>query len=110
MPDINTICEAKHNSVAKILHQNLALNYFLLNESTLCYKYSPSKVLENNVAHLYWDRGIHTNKTVTCNCPDITLFEKTSKIVYLIDVSMPNSGNLQTAYTKTNEKSCRIKQ
>jgi hypothetical protein len=27
-------------------------------------------------------------------------FEKTNTIVYLIDVSLPNLGNLQTAYAK----------
>jgi hypothetical protein len=90
----------RHGSVAKILHDKLALKYFLLNESTPCYKYNPSKVLENDMAHLYWDRGILTDKTVPHNHSDITLFKKTNKIVYLIDVSLSSSGNLQTAYTE----------
>ena len=44
-------------------------------------KYSPLEVLENNLARLCWDREILTDKTVPLNCPDITLFEKTNKIV-----------------------------
>jgi len=51
-----------------------------------------------------------TDKTVPHNCPDITLFVKTNKIVYLIDVSISNSGNLQAAYTEKMKKICRIKQ
>jgi hypothetical protein len=42
------------------------------------------------------------------NHPDITVFEKANKIVYLIDVSIPNVGNLQTAYTKNLRKSAEL--
>jgi len=91
---------ARHNNVAKILHKKLALKYSILNESTSYCKYNPSKVLENNLACLCWDRGIIIDKIVLHYCPDITLFEKTNKIFYLIDISVTNLGNLQT---------CRIK-
>ena len=90
----------RHDSVAKLLHDKRALKDTLLNESTPYYKYTLSKVLENDVACLYWDRGILTGKTVPHNRPDITLFEKTNKIFYLIDVCLSNSGNLQTAYSE----------
>jgi len=43
--------------------------------------------LESNLARSYWDRGILTNK-----------------IVYLSYVSIPNSGNVQTAETKRMRK------
>jgi hypothetical protein len=33
-----------------------------------------------------------TDKIVLHNCPDVTLFEKTNKIVYLIGISIPNLG------------------
>ena len=45
-----------------------------------------------------------TDKTVPHDCPDITLFMKTNRNVYLIDVSISNSGNLQAAYTKKMKK------
>ena len=51
---------------------------------------------ENNVARLYWDKEILNDKTASHNRPDVTLFENTNKNVYLIDVNIPNSGNLQT--------------
>jgi len=46
--------------------------------------------LENNLTCLYWDRGILIDKIVLHYRPDITLFEKTNKIFYLIDVSITN--------------------
>ena len=45
-----------------------------------------------------------TDITVPQNSPDITLFKKTHKIVCLIDVTVSNLGNLQTAYTKKIRK------
>ena len=56
------------------------------------------------MVHLYWDREILTNKTVLHNNSDITLLEKINKVVYLIYVSIPNSGNLQTSDTKRMRK------
>ena len=41
----------------------------------------------------------NTDKSVLHNHPDITLFEKSNNIVYLIAVSIPNLGNMQIAYT-----------
>ena len=52
------------------------------------------------MARLCWDSGILTHKTVLLNSSNITLFEKTNKIFYLSYVSVPNSGNVQTADTK----------
>jgi hypothetical protein len=92
-----------------MLHDKQAVRYSLLNESTPYYKYNPSKVLENNVECLYWDRGILTDNTIPHNHPDIILFEKTNIILYLTDVSISNFGNLQTAYTKKKEeKICTV--
>jgi hypothetical protein len=71
-----------------------------LGDCVYCYTYDSLKVLENNLAHLCFDRGICTNKIVPCHCLGITLFEKTNEIVYLIDVSISNSDNLRTADTK----------
>lgn len=41
----------------------------------------------------------NTDKSVLHKHPDITLFEKSNNIVHLIAVSIPNLGNMQTAYT-----------
>ena len=57
---------------------------------------------EKKLPYLYWDKEILIKLSLN-NHPDITLHGKTNKIVYLIDVSIPNC-----LYHK-NEKICRIK-
>lgn len=94
----------RHDNVAKILHQAVAHKYTLLNDRTPYYKYIPSKVLESDTVRLYWDRGIITDRTISHNRPDITLIDKGSRTAYLIDVSVPNSGNIQTAYAEKLRK------
>ena len=48
------------------------------------------------------------NKTVPHSHSDITLFEKTDQKVYLFDISVQNSGNVQTAYTKKKRKFAQL--
>jgi len=60
---------------------------------------------EKNLARLYWDKEILNDKIVSHKSPDVTIFEKTNKTVYLIDVNMPKSGNLQTARNEEMRKS-----
>jgi hypothetical protein len=56
--------------------------------------YNPSEVFWSNRARLLWDSGTLADETVSHKRQDITLFEKANNVVYLIDVSVPNSGNL----------------
>ena len=66
------------------------------------------KGLENNLACLDWDRGVIADTTVLHNRSDITLYEKTDQMAYLFDVSVQNSGNLQTVYTKKIRKYAKL--
>jgi hypothetical protein len=74
MPGINTTGPHRYGNVAKILLEKMVVKCYVLNESTPCYKHNSSQVLENNTACLYWDRGIITDKTVSYNRADITLW------------------------------------
>lgn len=97
----NTEYKSRHDDVAKILHEILAFNYQLLTERTPYYKYSTQKVLENEKAKIYWDRTLITDITISHNRPDITVIDRGQKKVFLIDVAVPDSNNLQAAQ---NEK------
>lgn len=57
-------------------------------------------MLENSNHKLYWDRTIITDKTIHYNRPDITVLDKQSKSVYLIDISVCNTHNLTTTHTE----------
>lgn len=91
----STEYKERHDAVAKILHQELALKLQLLQkEKTQHYKYTPEPVLENDDFRLYWDRTILTDQTVAHNRPDLVLVDKKTKKTTLIEVAIPNTSNL----------------
>lgn len=94
----------RHDSVGRIIHQEIAKKYSLITNHTPYYKYQPENILENNTAKLYWNRDIITDKTTPHNKPDITLIHKTTKTTYLIEIAIPNSPNIQKKHTEKIEK------
>ncbi|KAK4880507.1 hypothetical protein RN001_008653 [Aquatica leii] len=94
----------RHNTAAKIIHQELALKYGLIQTQTPYYNYTPETILENENCKLYWDRTLHTDKTIICNRPDITLLNKTQKHTYIIDIAIPNDSNIVQKETEKIEK------
>lgn len=83
----------RHNAVCKIVHQKLALQAELLEESFPYYEYQPTSLLENEEVKLYWDYPIQTDHTVEGNRPDIILLFKKDKKCFLIDISVPEDRN-----------------
>lgn len=101
----------RHNQIVHFIHQMLAQKYKLIsNDLKPYYQYTPNPVLENNEAKLYFDRAILTDKTIHYNRPDITLVNKATKAVYLIDVSVPNTHNLLRSITDKINKYTELKQ
>ncbi|CAK1582520.1 unnamed protein product [Parnassius mnemosyne] len=101
----------KHNQVANIIHQKLALKHKLIQDTnTPYYKYTPHTVLENPTHKLYYDRAILTYRTIHYNRPDITLHDKVSKITYLIDIAIPNTHNLQKTIGEKISKYAELKE
>lgn len=101
---------ARHNQVAKIVHQSLARRHGLVNEEIPYYRYLPSVVLESGTHKLYWDRSVLTDRTIVHNRPDIILMDKVKKETFLIDVGIPNSHNIQSYYAEKEEKYQRLGQ
>lgn len=92
----------RHDSVGKILHQELAQTLKLIQNDRLpYYQYTPETILENNEYKLYWDRSVLTDQQVMHNRPDLILIDKFSRQTTLIDVAIPNNNNLQKIH---NEK------
>ena len=91
----HTEYKQRHDQVAKIIHQKLATKHKLVTEKRKYYQYEPRAVLDNATHKVYWDRTIITNKTMKHNRPDITLIDKAHKTVYLVDIAVPNSNNVQ---------------
>ncbi|CAH2074940.1 unnamed protein product, partial [Iphiclides podalirius] len=94
----------RHNLVARIIHQELALKYGLVERKLPYYKYSPEAVLENDRARLYWDRPIITDRTIVANKPDIVVMDRAQSRVFLVDITIPYDENLVKAETDKKTK------
>ena len=69
-----------------------------------CYLYNPELVLENEHVVIYFDRTIHTHKTLQNNRPDITVIDKTKSCIHLVDIAVPLNRNLQKIYGEKMRK------
>jgi hypothetical protein len=103
----------RHNQIANIIHQKIAIKYKLIDQSTSYYKYKPQAVLDNQHYKLYYDRAVITDQTIHHNRPDIILTDKKNKHTYIIDVAVPSCVNLEktweTKLSKYFELSLEIK-
>lgn len=94
----------RHNSMAKIYHQRIALKLGLLREEQPNHLYTPKTLLQNTRYKLYWDFALVTDRAVMHNRPDITLFDAESKICMLIEFTIPADDNITKAYTEKMTK------
>lgn len=87
----------RHTTAAKVVKQALATAYTFMENPDPYYKYTPIFVLENT------DRtgfNIHTDKTIPAYRLGIIFQFIKEKIIYLIDIVIPNDTNFQTKYTE----------
>ncbi|CAH1108044.1 unnamed protein product [Psylliodes chrysocephalus] len=91
----------RHNNVAKILHIEICYKLKVIDCKTPYYKYNPKNVAENNNFMVYWDREIQTDREVIHNRPDILIFDKQTKEITIIDISVPAPANI---HKKEKEK------
>ncbi|XP_036318615.1 uncharacterized protein LOC118742499 [Rhagoletis pomonella] len=94
----------RHNQVAKIVHQSLAIQHKLVTEELPYFKYTPDAVIENRTSKLYWDRSVLTDRPMPHNRPDIIVVEKEVNQAFLIDIGVPNTHNLQDCYMEKYRK------
>lgn len=92
--------KTRHDNVARAVHKALMRKYCssTTNYNQPTHMYQPLNVFENNNFTVYWDRSILTDRTTHHNRPDITVWNKLEAKVWLIDITVVNTNNLQTAY------------
>lgn len=94
----------RHNSVAGIIHQELAKKYMGEEDLGPYYNYNPPPIKENEDCRLYWDRKIRTHRTTPNNVPDLVLTLKRKKISYIIDIAVPLAKNTQDTFSEKINK------
>ncbi|KAJ8723807.1 hypothetical protein PYW07_007787 [Mythimna separata] len=87
----------RHNLVARIIHQQLALKHSLVESEVPYYRYVPDPVLDNGHVILYWDRSIITDRTVVANKPDIVVVDRIERRAMIVDITVPHDENLVKA-------------
>ncbi|TWW53461.1 uncharacterized protein LOC130519722 [Takifugu flavidus] len=92
----------RHNQVAGIVYRNICTEYGLEVPGTRWE--TPPKVVENEQAKILWDFQIQTDKMVVANQPDIVVVDKHQKTVVVIDVAIPNDGNIRKKEHEKLEK------
>ncbi|XP_044766186.1 uncharacterized protein LOC123322308 [Coccinella septempunctata] len=94
----------RHNAMAKVYHQELALKYGLIRKPKKVHKYAPKELLQNDEVKLYWDFPLVTDRPIPHNRPDIVIFEKTGRKVTIVDITIPADDNAERAYTEKISK------
>jgi len=103
--------KVRHDNVAKIIHQEIVKKALKKTEPMEpYYKYIPNSIEENERYKILWDRTVKTDKEVTCNRPDIIIWDKENRKIQLIDVAIPNSSNLQSTYEEKINKYRQLSQ
>ncbi|XP_045477891.1 uncharacterized protein LOC123683040 [Harmonia axyridis] len=90
----------RHNSMAKIYHQQMALKLGLIQDELQQHLYVPKALLQNATYNMYWDGTLVTDRAVAHNRPDITLFDKVRKTCLLIEFTIPADDNITRAYSE----------
>ncbi|XP_044760842.1 uncharacterized protein LOC123318288 [Coccinella septempunctata] len=90
----------RHNNMAKIYHQKIALNLGLLQDVTPNHLYVPRTLIESARYKLYWDSALVTDRSVMHNRPDIALFDNDRRTCMLIEFTIPADDNITRAYTE----------
>lgn len=90
----------RHNSMAKIYHQQTALKLGLLQEELQSHLYAPKTLLQNARYKLYWDSTLVTDRNVMHNRPDMALFDTEEKTCMLVEFTVPADDNVSKAYTE----------
>lgn len=94
----------RHNSMAKVYHQAIAIQAGLIKKEKRAYEYRPSEILENDRIRLYWDSPLITDRPIAHNRPDIVIFHKLENKVTIIDVTIPADDNIEKAYAEKRMK------
>jgi hypothetical protein len=58
------------------------------------YPHTPKPVCENEDVTVLWNQGVHTDREVTANKPDIIIKSEKEKTCILIDVAIPADRNV----------------
>lgn len=85
----------RHDNIVKYVHWNIAKeNSFEVPKQWWTWELKENAVLENEKAKILWEVPVRTDKKINANRPDVIFINKEEKMVYLIDVTIPQDYNI----------------
>lgn len=91
---------ARHNKVAKYIHWVIC-RYLGVSTEERWYEHQPKANIKREGITVMWDSPIQTDRTIPANRPDIVIYDKKKQMCLLIEITVPDDGNI---ITKENEK------
>jgi len=83
----------RHNKVASYIHWMMCKK-LKIDTSDKWYEHKPEKVIKNEKITILYDMPIITDRKIAANRPDIVYHDKSNKVCFLIDVSVPDDSNI----------------
>ena len=85
--------KSRHDPVARYIHWLLCQKYNV-ECGTLWWQHTPMSVIENNLVKILWDFNIYCDRIINARRPDITIIDKTVKLITLVDISVKQTKEL----------------
>jgi RNA-splicing ligase RtcB len=95
---------ARHNDMAKVVHQGLAKECGLVEKEEPYYIVKPETVLENEQYKLLWDMSLQTDRAVEANRPDLVWVNKKEKKAFIVDIAVPLDKNVVSTMAEKRRK------
>lgn len=83
----------RHDRVAVKLHYEIC-KAVDIQVTKKWYEHQSQAVTKAESITILWNQGIHTDRTIAANKPDITIGNRDAGICYLIDVAIPSDRNI----------------
>ena len=93
----------RHNEVARIVHWNIC-KHFNIKRGKKHWLHVPEKVIDNSEVKILWDFEIRTDRVIPARRPDIVTINKSKREAKIIDIAVPEDGNIRKKEREKIEK------
>jgi len=81
--------KSRHDHITRHIHWLLCQKYSI-ECCALWWQYIPVCIIDINLVKILWDLNIYYDRVISARQPDITIIDKTAKLITLVDISVPS--------------------
>jgi hypothetical protein len=94
----------RHNNVAKVVHQALAVDLGLQETEEPYYKCRPEQIMQKGRVRMLWDSLMATDRAVEANRPDICVIDQLKQEGLIVDIAVPLDDNIEKTIAEKKRK------